>query len=388
MKKIITGEDFNKFTTAFWENNKKPFAFGIGQAITDSEGNTIAVKWLTINVNDNFGTLAVMLDAGNDMTAATIVEMYFEPFLGDGKHHENIAALQFIGDNYPVFCWYLDEDQLTNDKPIDHIDVHFRHALMSRRYYQPNTLNLDGAFGLMPNLIWTNSYAYTIEDYNKSWFAIQADGEFPICHDRFPPMYWANPALEGVRVANTLMIRNGAHLAEKTTVMHYGFVNFNAGTLNNKEGVENNKGCMIEGTVAGGITVGDGTDFGARSGCLGTMSGGNSVKISVGENCLLGVDSEVGIPIGDNVLIKEGTVFSGGTLVTVINWKKTEDGKFETGEDGKPIVESEVVVKAITLSGISNVTFRVNSQNGRIEVLPVPNKVKLNELLHNNKPIP
>lgn len=383
MKKITTTDDFNEFTKNFWVNKEKPFAFGLGLNIYDLSGeNVIAVRWLTINVENNMGTAAIML-SNPGISAATIVELAFEPFIGDGSYHSNIAALQYIGDDVPAFQVYQTEDELLNENVSSIADAHFRLSLISRRHYEPNTIKLDGAFGILPNLVYTSKHAYTIEDYEQSWFMIIDDEGMPICQDRFPPMYWGNPAPTNVRVANTAMIRAGAHLAEKTVVMHYGFVNFNAGTLNNKKGVEHNKGCMIEGTVAGGVTVGDGSDFGARAGALGTMSGGNSVKISVGENSLLGVDSEIGIPIGDNVLIKEGTVFSAGTPFTVVEWKKDEEGKFLT-ENGKPIVESEKLVKASELSGISNVTFRVGSQNGRHEVLPIPNKVQLNDLLHKN----
>jgi len=220
MKKITETKGFRNFVKRFWKKNEKPFVFGIRQGIHDSNGNLIAVKWLTMNVNENLGTAAVLMDADENMTAATIVEMYFESFLGDGNHYANIAALQFIGDNYPVIYFCMHEDELTKQKPIDHLDVHFRHALMSRRYYQPNMLNFDGASDLMPNLAWTNTYAYSIEDYNKSWFTIQANGEFFLCQDKFPPMYWVNPTLADVRAANTLMLRNGAYLVELNELSH------------------------------------------------------------------------------------------------------------------------------------------------------------------------
>jgi len=378
-KKIISTEEFGKFTEEFWANNQKPFAFGIGEGYYDEEDNLIAVKWLTINLNDNHGTAAVLLYS-EGLSCAAIVEMYFEPFLDDGCDHANIAALEYLGDEIPVLQFYYSEEELTQNPPESIGDVHFRHALMSRQHYAPNTLNLNGQFNLLPRLVWCITQPFTVDYYNNNWYLLQAEGKYPIGGvDFFPPMTMMNPMPEGVRITNPTMIRNGAHLAPGTTQMHYGFCNANAGTLGKT---------MLEGNIPMGVVVGNGSDIGAGSGSLGTLSGGNEIIIKIGKNCLIGTRAENGIPIGDNVCIAAGVVFTGNTPVEVVEWKKAEDGKFETDTNGKVIEVNRKTVKAIELTDISDVTFRRasvtkgNSIAGTIEVIPVPNKAVLNEMLH------
>ena len=351
---ITTKEEFTQFTEKFWEQKQKPYAFGIGEHIYDSEGEIIAVKWLTINVENNHGTAAVLMNS-KELTAATIVEMYFQPFLTDEGHHANIDALEFIGDNIPAFKVYQTKENLTDADPVDICDVHFRHALISRRHFQPNTLNLNGAFGILPNLIYTSKYAYTVEDYNQSWYIIQEEEGMPICHDKFPPMYWSNPALEGVRVANTSMVRNGAHLGEGTTVMHYGFVNFNAGSLGK---------AMIEGRVAGGVTIDHGTDVGAGSGFLGTMSGGNDRVLSTGKSNLIGAMAESGIILGHGNQIAAG--------VTILANTKIYDVRTDTWHVGQDF------------DNCNNTLFLFNTQEGRMEARDVKKPIELNDELHDN----
>lgn len=379
MKKIINKKEFGSFTQKFWEMNEKPFAFGIGEGFYDPDtGDLIAVKWLTINKEDNYGTAAALLDS-EGLSGDAIVEMYFEAFIGDGEFHANINALEFISDEIPVLQFYYSEEELTENPPESIGDIHFRHALVSRQFYPPNTLNRNGQFGILPMTVWTNSYAYTAEYYNKHWYEIQADNEYPIGGiDFFPPMVMMNPMPKGVRITNPTMIRNGAHTAPGTTIMHYGFINENAGTV--AEDPETSK-FMIEGNVPMNVEIGQGSDVGAGSGALGTLSGGNEVIIKVGKNCLIGTRGELGIPIGDNVCIAAGVVFTGNTPFDIIEWE-IEDGKFLTDKKGKVIEKSRVSKKAIKLAGISNVTFRRNSKTGTLEVIPVPNKAVLNDMLH------
>lgn len=390
MQQIETVEEFKKFVIEFWENpqNRQPYAFGIGQIFRDSEGTEIATKWLKINVAENAGTAAVLMDAFyegeeeiniNEKNAQHVVDTYFAAFLQDGKFHDNIEALSANTDDGLKIIFYFDKNDFMTGVESN-ADAHFRLAMLSRRYTEPNSICLDSLFDHLPNLVWTHADALTIPDWNKLWVSGEAT-EMPLAQDFFPPMYWANPAPIGVRVANTRVLRAGHHCSEKSTYMHYAFGNFNSGTLG---------AAMVEGRIAAGITVGAGSDVGAGAGFLGTLSGGNSTRISVGKNCLIGAMAEVGIPLGDNVLVKEGVVFSGGTPIHVIEWKTKKDGSIKIHKKGnlkgKPIVSEKKskVVKAIDLAGISNVTFRVNSQTGAIEVLPIPNKVTLNELLQQN----
>ena len=389
---INTKKEFTNSVKIYREKNKKPYISALAQVYKNSSGKVIATKYLTINVETYDGTAAMLgkyfKGSGKkafekyDISphqAEDILKKSFGPFINDGKNHPNIEALKFSQNEKVDLCivFVKKKSYLQKKKIANLYDATLRLSLISRRYYKPNTLSLDinELSNALPNLVWTNKGVHTIDDWNKRWFSAQANGEQILSQDRFAPIYWANPVLHDVRIANTAVVRNGAYLGAGTTVMHYGFVNFNAGSLG---------ASMIEGTIPSGSTVDEGTDVGARAGMLGTLSGGNKANITIGKNCLLGVDSETGIPLGDNVLIKEGTVFSGGTPICVIKWKEASDGKFEVDENGKPKIENEKVVKASTLSNISNVTFRVNSQTGRMEVIPVQNKVQLNELLHKN----
>jgi 2,3,4,5-tetrahydropyridine-2-carboxylate N-succinyltransferase len=387
---INTKKEFKNSVNIYRKNHKKPYISALAQVYRNTLGDVIAVKYLTINVETQDGTAAVLgkyfQGSGkkafeqypiSPYQAKDILKRSFGPFIKNKKKHDNIEALKFSEKENIELCvvFVKNKNYLLKKKIANLYDASLRLSLISRRYYKPNTLNLDGCFGALPNLVWTNKGVHTIEDWNSNWFSAQLNGEEVLCQDRFAPIYWANPVLPDVRIANTAMVRNGAYLGSGTTVMHYGFVNFNAGSLG---------ASMIEGTIPSGSTVDEGTDVGARAGMLGTLSGGNSTNITIGKNCLLGVDSETGIPLGDNVLVKEGTVFSGGTPICVIEWKKERSGKFKVDDNKKPIIKKEKIVKASTLSNISNVTFRVNSQTGRMEVIPVPNKVQLNELLHQN----
>lgn len=380
-------EDFGVLTRAIQEQQNMPYAYGIGISFTDSKGQPIAVRWITVNVSSQMGTAAVLMDylkitespsisvhQLNGDACLDILYDYFSPFEGDGKLHSNIDALKF-GFNNPDYelkvIFYFDKDDITNRPVTSNEDAHFRLALLSRRHFQPNQVNLDGVFGHLPNLIWTSKGVHTLEDWNQKWFLGE---EQVLAQDKFPPMFWANPAQSGVRVANADMVRHGAHLAGGTTVMHYGFVNANAGTLGE---------AMVEGRISYGTTIDDGTDVGAGAGFLGTLSGGNTVKIKTGKGCLIGAMGECGIPLGDRVCIAAGLVFTGNTPVQLITWK-VRDGKFETDGNGHPIEVDRKTVKAIELANISNVTFRRNALTGVIEVLPVPNKANLNDLLHKN----
>lgn len=354
MKKIVTTDEFNQYTKRFWENNDKPYAFGLGEGIYDNKGKLITVRWLTINVDENLGTAAILMSC-NDMSADTIIEMYFEPFLDDGENHSNINALKYLGEDYPIFKVYQTKEELTKKSPEDLVDVNFRHALVSRRYFEPNILNINGHFGLLPNLVWTMKYAYTFEDYQDDWFNIIEEDGMPICHDKFPPMYWANPAPIGVRVANTTMIRHGAHLAEGTTVMHYGFVNFNAGSLGE---------AMIESRVGGGITIGDGTDVAAGSGFLGTMSGGNNRVLNTGTSNLVGAMSELGIILGNG-----NQVAAGVTLLANSKVFDVRNDEWKVGSD---------------FDNCNNTLFLFNTKEGRLEARDVKKNIELNNELHDN----
>ncbi len=225
-----------------------------------------------------------------------------------------------------------------NQAPTSSTDVYLRLHLLSNRLAAPNTLNLDGIFGHLNTVAWTDLGPVAVADLADVELARRsAGGAINVKSlDKFPPMLdYVTPS--GVRVADASRVRLGAHLAEGTTVMHEGFCNFNAGTL----GV-----AMVEGRISQGVVIGDNSDIGGGASIMGTLSGGGTERISIGENCLLGANAGLGISLGNDCVVAAGLYLTAGTLV------KLPDGD---------------VVKARELSGISHMTFIQHSQTGAVE---------------------
>ncbi|MFC4605634.1 2,3,4,5-tetrahydropyridine-2,6-dicarboxylate N-succinyltransferase [Rhodococcus kronopolitis] len=239
--------------------------------------------------------------------------------------------------------------------PVDAHDAYLRLHLISHRLVQPHGLNLDGVFGLLANVVWTNFGPCAVEGFELVRAKLRARGPVTVFGvDKFPRMVdYVVPS--GVRIGDADRVRLGAHLASGTTVMHEGFVNFNAGTLGNS---------MVEGRISGGVVVDDGSDVGGGASIMGTLSGGGKEVISVGKRCLLGANSGLGVSLGDDCVVEAGLYVTAGTKVT--------------GPDG-------TVVKAKDLSGQSNLLFRRNSVTGGVEVVAHKGTgVELNAALHAN----
>ena len=243
--------------------------------------------------------------------------------------------------------------------PADAADAYLRLHLLSHRLVRPNALNLDGVFGLLANVAWTDRGPVLAEELPTALLRLRAAGGHVSVHsvDKFPRMVdYVVPS--GVRIGDANRIRLGAHLAEGTTVMHEGFVNFNAGTLGQS---------MVEGRISAGVVVGDATDVGGGASIMGTLSGGGKERITVGERVLLGANSGVGISLGDDCVVEAGLYVTAGTRVSV-----HVDGAQSTA-------------KASELSGVPNLLFRRNSLTGAVEVLPRAGRtVELNAALHAN----
>ncbi|MFF0360504.1 2,3,4,5-tetrahydropyridine-2,6-dicarboxylate N-succinyltransferase [Streptomyces sp. NA02536] len=241
-------------------------------------------------------------------------------------------------------------------KPVDAHDVYLRLHLLSHRLVRPHGQNLDGIFGFLANVAWTSLGPVAVDDIEKVRLNARAEGlHLAVTSvDKFPRMT-DYVAPKGVRIADADRVRLGAHLAEGTTVMHEGFVNFNAGTLGTS---------MVEGRISAGVVIGDGSDIGGGASTMGTLSGGGNVRISVGERCLIGAEAGVGIALGDECVVEAGLYVTAGTRVTM--------------PDGQ-------VVKARELSGASHILFRRNSVTGTVEARP-NNAVwgGLNEVLHSH----
>jgi 2,3,4,5-tetrahydropyridine-2-carboxylate N-succinyltransferase len=244
----------------------------------------------------------------------------------------------------------------TDTAPTNAIDVYLRLHLLSHRLAKPRTLNLDGAFGLLTNVAWTNIGPILPENIDQVRWEERRSGRLLNVHglDKFPRMTdYVVPS--GVRIADANRVRLGAHLSSGTTVMHEGFCNFNAGTLG---------ASMVEGRISAGVVVGDGSDIGGGASIMGTLSGGGKEVVSIGERCLLGANAGIGISLGDECIVEAGLYVTGGSLVTL--------------PDGE-------VVKGRTLSGASGLLFRRNSVTGAIEATQRSgNWGGLNAALHKN----
>jgi 2,3,4,5-tetrahydropyridine-2-carboxylate N-succinyltransferase len=225
--------------------------------------------------------------------------------------------------------------------PVDTADVYLRLHLLSHRLVRPHGLNLSGVFALLPNVAWTSAGPVPLTDLDAVRLRARVEGRplTVLSVDKFPRMVdYVVP--EGVRIADADRVRLGAHLASGTTVMHEGFVNFNAGTLG---------ASMVEGRISAGVVVGDGSDVGGGASIMGTLSGGGTQVISVGERCLIGANAGIGISLGDECVVEAGCYITAGSKVTL--------------PDGE-------VVKGEQLSGASGLLLRRNSVTGALEALP------------------
>jgi 2,3,4,5-tetrahydropyridine-2,6-dicarboxylate N-succinyltransferase len=244
--------------------------------------------------------------------------------------------------------------------PADTAEVWLRLHLLSTRLARPHEISMEGVFGLLTNVVWTSAGPCAVEGFESTRARLRAAGHHVTVFgvDKFPRMVdYVLPA--GVRIADADRVRLGAHLAEGTTVMHEGFVNFNAGTLG---------ASMVEGRISAGVLVGDGSDIGGGSSIMGTLSGGGKETISIGERCLLGANAGLGISLGDDCVVEAGCYVTAGTKVTIRDM------------DDKP-----KVVKAVTLSGADNILFRRNSVSGAVEAVPWKGEgIALNTALHAN----
>ena len=234
-------------------------------------------------------------------------------------------------------------------------DAYLRLHLLSHLLVRPNTINLDGLIAALTIVAFTNIGPVAIDTLDELRPSLQRQGVIVHAIDKFPRLVdYVTP--KKVRIGDASRVRLGAHLAPGTTIMHEGFVNFNAGTLGN---------AMVEGRVAQGVIVGDGSDIGGGASIMGTLSGGGRERVSIGERSLLGANAGLGISLGDDCVVEAGLYLTAGTKVTIVD-----------GGDNR-------IVKAVSLSGLNNLLFRRNSQTGAVEVLPkVGVGVTLNSVLH------
>jgi 2,3,4,5-tetrahydropyridine-2-carboxylate N-succinyltransferase len=309
-------------------NSSQQTAYGFGVATQTKSGQIL---------DCTFHTLGLGSAPSNNLTNE------FKSQLGeDSTRNLNIVAVELNID--------------LAEKPKDASDVFLRLHLLSHRLVKPHGLNLDGVFGLLSNVVWTSAGACEVEGFDKVRVGLQNKyGNLTVYSvDKFPRMIdYVIP--EGVRIADGDRVRLGAYLSSGTTVMHEGFVNFNAGTLGKS---------MVEGRISAGVIVGDGSDIGGGASIMGTLSGGGKEVISIGQRTLLGANSGIGISLGDDCVVEAGVYITSGSKITL--------------PDNK-------IVKAKELSGANNLLFRRNSQSGALEALPKTGSWSgLNSILHKN----
>jgi len=311
--------------------------------------NTSIVEAIASLVGYQGGNEAITLNAEQLSAIAAALDA-----AGETKQAE--LAGQFSHSQRPVVLTILASDDAPSSVPEGYLKLH----LLSHRLVKPHATNLTGLFGALPNVAWTNKGAIDLSELPARQLEARLSGEVidVSCVDKFPKMTnYVVPT--GVRIAHTARVRLGAYLGEGTTIMHEGFVNFNAGT----EGPG-----MIEGRISAGVFVGAGSDLGGGCSTMGTLSGGGNIVISVGDECLIGANAGIGIPLGDRCIVESGLYITAGTKVIVL-------------DDQGNTVET---LKARDLASKPDLLFRRNSTSGAVECKTNKTAIQLNEELHGN----
>lgn len=339
------------------------YSLGLGVGTQNANGNWLDVFYATPVLNpaaDLVQIIAKELNytGGNQAIAVTPAQIsaLADALAAAGDNTQVATARSLSKSQQPLVVTLLETDTNPNSVPEAYLKLH----LLSHRLVKPHGINLTGIFGVLPNVAWTNQGAVDLNELPERQLQARLNGELleVACVDKFPKMTnYVVPA--GVRIAHTARVRLGAYLGEGTTIMHEGFVNFNAGT----EGP-----AMIEGRISAGVFVGAGSDLGGGSSTMGTLSGGGNIVISVGKESLIGANAGIGIPLGDRCKVESGLYITAGTKVVVLD---------DTGAEVKTL-------KARELAGESDLVFRRNSLSGRVEVVTNKSALQLNSALHSN----
>ena len=292
----------------------------------------------------------------NKSAKGEILDVYF-PCIEYGE--KRISSELQISNNLNQELIEINWNEEDLGKPIENVEgAYLKLQLLSNKFVLPNSININGLFSNIPNVVWTNQGPISIEEIDKKLHEsklnnndlhIKSVDKFPCLTDYIVP--------RKVRIADTSRVRLGEYLSEGTTVMHEGFVNFNAGTLG---------AAMIEGRISAGVVVGNNSDIGGGASTMGTLSGGNDTKIFIGENCLLGANSGIGISLGDNCTVEAGLYLTSGTKITIFDNAVSK------------------IIKAVELSGKPNILYYRDSTNGKV-IAAENNKISdLNKELHSN----
>ena len=287
-----------------------------------------------------------------------ILDVFF-PIINFNGEKTEIENLDNIETNKEIIKLSWNQDNL--DEPVDGVvSAYLKLHLLSYKFVKPNSINLDGLFRSLPNIAWTNQGPVSLDEIDEKLLESKnsSDNLYIRSLDKFPCLTdYIIP--KNVRIADASRVRLGAYLSSGTTVMHEGFVNFNAGTLGK---------AMIEGRISAGVVIGDNSDLGGGCSTMGTLSGGNDIKISVGKNCLLGANSGIGIPLGDNCTVEAGLYITSGTKIQLHD------------TEGNPTI----IKKGLELANSSDLVFLRNSINGMVIAKPNKKSIQLNTQLHTN----
>lgn len=331
------------------------FAFGLGVGTHNSKEEWLEVFFPSpvINPGAQLANALGQVDNNQVLSAEQLLRLQ-AALAAAGETNQAELAGQYADSTRPAVAVLLTEDQPPTNVPEAYLKLH----LLSHRLVRPHGTNLEGLFGVLRNVAWTSEGAVDIAELPRRQLQARLRGEIleVSCVDKFPKMTnYVVP--EGVRIAHTARVRLGAYLGEGTTVMHEGFVNFNAGTVGPG---------MIEGRISAGVQVGSGSDLGGGCSTMGTLSGGGNMVISVGEKCLIGANAGIGIPLGDRCTVEAGLFVTAGTRVSILD------------VNGAPVE----TVKARELAGKSDMLFRRNSMSGAVECLTNRSAIELNQELH------
>lgn len=336
-------------------------SYALGLASVNSVGEIIETYYPSPQLNPSSAIADLVVNKATDVTANGYCELSADSLQALARDLNNAgeAALGEVCEKLaasakPKILMLLREDSAPSSIPEAFLKLH----LLSHRLARPHELNLDGIFGVLKNLAWTNQGPVDIQDLPDKQLDARVKGEnFEVYSvDKFPKMTsYVVPT--GVRIADTARIRLGAHIGEGTTVMHEGFVNFNAGT----EGT-----AMIEGRISAGVVIGENTDLGGGCSTMGTLSGGGTEIISVGKNCLIGANAGIGFPLADGCIVEAGLYVTAGTKVNLL-------------DSNHELIKT---AKAREISELQNLLYRRNSLSGAVECVPLKSAISLNEELH------
>jgi len=336
-------------------------AFGLGVGTQNSAGEWLEVYYPAPSFQPEAAFISSIQEALGLATGNSTIELntqQLDKLAQLTNTAPEIAALseQLKSSDRPVVAVVIESDVTATSTPEVYLKLH----LLSHRLVKPHGINLDGIFGLLPNIAWTNKGPIDLNELPERQLQARLDGDIIEVKsvDKFPQMTdYVVPS--GVRIADASRVRLGAYIGTGTTIMHEGFVNFNAGT----EGTS-----MIEGRISAGVMVGKGSDLGGGCSTMGTLSGGGNIVIAVGENSLIGANAGIGIPLGDRCTVESGLYITAGTKVVMMD---SNNQKVE-------------IVKARDLANQADLLFRRNSSNGQVECLTNKTAIELNEALHAN----